>query len=241
MKLSTIFIIAAAIISLAMLTAYNFSLKASYQKGGYKDRFNELEFSSIKGLTELHVNAANRFAISIEKGDKEGLWIRDQVKGLVNVSQVGNALTIDLTNEAKERGFHTKDGDIILFSNSLNTINTAPYFTKEQKEKEWFYNHGEIRVKDLSGELLDLRLGKFTSVYMDHVKVNTLKARVGEAGFADAFLTVDSSNQIAFADLSIPGRSTIVLLNPKIVKTHYNLSDSATVTLNGSMLKGIRP
>lgn len=241
MKLSTICIIAAAIVSLGMLTAYNFSLKASYQKGGYKDRFNNLEFSNVKDLTELQINCANKFNISVEKGPKEGLWIKDELKELIKVTQVEGRLTIDMTDEAKELGYRIDEGDIILFSNSLNTINTVAYFNKEQMENKWFFNNGEIRIKGLTGDLLDLRIGRFTSVYMDHVKVATLKARVGEAGSEGSSLTVDSANHIAFADLSIPGTNKIELLNPKIIKTHYNLSDSATVSLNGEALKQINP
>ena len=238
--MSTIFIITAAVVSLGMLTAYNFSLKASYQKGGYKNRFNEMDFSQVKGVTELQVNSANRFVFNVEKGTKEGLWIRDQMKSLVKVSQVGSVLTIDLSDEAKERGFRATEGDIILFSNSLNTINTASYFTKEEQEQRWFDTSGEILVKGLTGDLLDLRLGNCTSINMDQVKVTTLKARVGEAGVVGAKLTVASTNQIAFADLSVQGKSEISLLNPKIVKTRYNLSDSATVTLNGTALEGMK-
>lgn len=239
MKLSTIFIIATAVVSLGMLTAYNFSLKASYQKGGYKNRFNEMEFSQAKGLKEVRINSANRLVINVEKGAKEGLWISNRIKGLVKVGQAGTTLTIDLTDEAREKGFRTNEGDIILFSNSLNIINTASSFTKEQHAQKRFYDNGRIRVKGLTGDLLDLRLGKFTSIHMDEVKLATLKARVGEAGMEGASLTVDALNQIGFADLSVLGRSTIELLNPKIVKTHYNLSDSATVTLSGEVLRGI--
>ncbi|SHH06819.1 hypothetical protein [Pedobacter caeni] len=241
MKLSTICIIAAAIVSLGMLTAYNFSLKASYQKGGYKDRFNNLEFSNVKDLTELQINCANKFNISVEKGPKEGLWIKDELKELIKVTQVEGRLTIDMTDEAKKLGYRIDEGDIILFSNSLSTINTVAYFNKEQMENKWFFNNGEIRIKGLTGDLLDLRIGRFTSVYMDHVKVATLKARVGEAGSEGSSLTVDSANHIAFADLSIPGTNKIELLNPKIIKTRYNLSDSATVSLNGEALKQINP
>jgi hypothetical protein len=241
MKLSTIFIITAAVVSLGMLTAYNFSLKASYQKGGYKDRFNEMEFSSVKGLTAVQINAANKFAINIEKGGKEGLWIKDGMKDLVKISQVGSTLTIDLTDEAKERNFNTNDDDIILFSNTLSTISTVPYFTKEEEEEGgWRHDGGDIRIKGLSVDALNLHIGKFTSIYMNHVKTGMLKATVGEVGPEEAGLTVDSSNEIAFADLSVPGKSKISLLNPKIVKTRYNLSDSATVTLNGAALEGMK-
>lgn len=240
MKLSTIFIIATAVVSLGMLTAYNFSLKASYQKGGYKDRFNEMEFSSVKGLTAVQINAANKFAIKIEKGGKEGLWIRDGIKDLVKISQAGATLTIDLTDEAKKRYFNNNEDDIILFSNTLNAVSTVPYFTKEEDEGGWRHDNGDIRITGLNVDALNLRIGKFTSIYMNHVKAGILKATVGEAGAEGSALTVDSSNEIAFADLSVPGKSKISLLNPKIVKTRYDLSDSATVTLNGTALAGMK-
>lgn len=240
MKLSTIFIIATAVVSLGMLTAYNVSLKASYQKGGYKDRFNEMEFSSVKGLTAVQINAANKFAINIEKGEKEGLWIRDRLKGFVKVSQVGATLTIDLTDEGKKRNLNRNEDDMILFSNTLSAISTAPYFTEEENEGGWHHDSGDIRIKGLKVDALNLLIGKFTSIYMNHVKTGTLKATVGEIGTGEAGLTVDSANEIAFADLSVPGKSKISLLNPKIVKTRYNLSDSATVTLNGTALEGMK-
>lgn len=240
MKLSTIFIIATAVVSLGMLTAYNVSLKASYQKGGYKDRFNEMEFSSVKGLTAVQINAANKLAINIEKGGKEGLWIRDRIKSFVKISQAGATLTIDLTDEGKKRNLNRNDDDIILFSNTLSTISTIPYFTKEEDEAGWRYDDGDIRINGLKVDALNLLIGKFTSIYMNHVKTGTLKATVGEAGTGEAGLTVDSANEIAFADLSVPGKSKISLLNPKIVKTCYNLSDSATVTLNGTALEGMK-
>lgn len=240
MKLSTIFIIATAVVSLGMLTAYNVSLKASYQKGGYKDRFNEMEFSSVKGLTAVQINAANKLAINIEKGGKEGLWIRDRIKSFVKISRAGATLTIDLTDEGKKRNLNRNDDDIILFSNTLSTISTIPYFTKEEDEAGWRYDDGDIRINGLKVDALNLLIGKFTSIYMNHVKTGTLKATVGEAGTGEAGLTVDSANEIAFADLSVPGKSKISLLNPKIVKTRYNLSDSATVTLNGTALEGMK-
>jgi hypothetical protein len=240
MKLSTIFIIATAVVSLGMLTAYNFSLKASYQKGGYKDRFNEMEFSSVKGLTAVQINAANKFAINIEKGEKEGLWIRDRIKNFVKVSRVGATLTIDLTDEGKGRNFNTNSDDIILFSNTLNDVSTVPYFTKQEHAEGWRHNGGDIRIKGLKVDSLNLQIGKFTSIYMSYVKTGTLTAIVGEVGIEEGSLTIDSSNEIAFADLSVSGKSAILLLNPKIVKTRYNLSDSATVTLSGAALEGMK-
>lgn len=240
MKTSTIFIITAIVISLAIVTVYNFSLKASYQTGSYKDRFYGLSLTPIQGVKALHLNSANRFEINLECGKKEGLWIREEIKDKIKVDQTGDVLTLDLTDAAKKERFTPHVKDIILITNHLQVLNATPYFTKDEIDENSLFSTGIVRIEGLNGPSLDLTIGAASQVYLSNVKVNTLNAHVYGNKLQSGLLLVDHSNEIELANLNVPGAGDLNLSNPKITKILYNLSDSANVTLNGSALKSIR-
>lgn len=239
MKTSNMLIIAALIISLGMITTYNFSLKAAYEAGNYKNRFNESEFTEIKNIKTLNVADANLISIVVEAGQKEGIWIRKRVKDRLVLKQNGEVFTIGLTDKAKEDNRRTGYDDIVLFTNSLNKLKTTAFWpVGEKKTRENVYG-GEVSLKGLRTDNFDINVSSSTTVSVNKMVLKTLKAVVGgEKG--TALLNLDSANQIEYADFEILGASHLSLSNPKIVKTRYDLSDKATVTLNGAALQEIK-
>lgn len=239
MKTSNMLIIAALIVSLGMITTYNFSLKAAYEAGEYKNRFNESEFREMKNIEILNVADANLIAIVVESGQKEGLWIRKRIKDKLVLNQVGNTLTIGLTDEARKTNRITGYDDVVLITNHLNKLNTVAYWPEGNKREDVNVYGGEVFLKGIKSPELYIHMASSTAVTMDKMTLNTLKAVVGDEKGAAA-LQLEPDNQIEFAEFAIPGASRLSLSNPKIVKTRYNLSDKATVTLNGTALQVIK-
>lgn len=239
MKTSNMLIIAAIIVTLGMLTTYNFSLKAAYQAGEYKNRFHESEFTEFKNIETLNVTAANLMAIVVEPGQKEGIWIRNRIKDRLVLKQTGTALTIGLTDEARKTSRSIGEDDIVLVVNSLKKLDTKAFFLDKNEPTDGKRYGGGVALKGIKTANLELEIGPGTAVSMDQVVLKTLKAVVGPGGDL-AVLDLGAANQIEFADFEIPGGSRLSLNNPKIVKTRYNLSDIATVTLNGTALLVIK-
>ncbi|MCX2451037.1 hypothetical protein OQX61_07105 [Pedobacter sp. PLR] len=239
MKTSNMLIIAAIIVSLGMITTYNFSLKAAYEAGDYKNRFNESEFREMKNIETLNVADANLLAIVVEPGQKEGVWIRKRIKDRLVLNQVGNTLTIGLTDEARKMGRATRYDDIVLFTNKLNKLSTVAYWPAGNKREDVNIYGGEVSLKGIKSPDLDIRMAASTSVTMNKMMLKTLRAVVGDEK-GGAALNLDQDNHIEFAEFEIPGASKLSLSNPKIVKTRYNLSDKASVTLNGAALQVIK-
>ncbi|WP_316745663.1 hypothetical protein [Pedobacter gandavensis] len=239
MKTSNMLIIAAIIVSLGMITTYNFSLKAAYEAGDYKNRFNESEFTEMKNVETLNVNAANLITVVIEPGKKEGIWIRKRIKSRVALNQEGQTLTIGLTDEAKKAIRTIGYDDIVLIVNNLSKLKTVAYWPKGNTQENVNYFGSEVVLKGLKGDNLEIMMDGSTSVSMDKAVLKTLKAVIGEEKGAAA-LNLDQDNQIEFAEFEIPGASKLTLSNPKIVKTQYNVSDKANVTLNGTALQVIK-
>ncbi|MBB2149287.1 hypothetical protein [Pedobacter gandavensis] len=239
MKTSNMLIIAALIVSLGMVTTYNFSLKAAYEAGDYKNRFKESEFREVKNIETLNITDANLIAIIVEPGKKEGIWIRKRVKEHLMLNQVGNTLTVGLTDEARKTSRLTGYEDIVLVTNGLKKLNTVAYWPKDNKRENVNVYGGEVSLKGIKSTELDIRMASSTSVTMDKMILNTLNVVVGDEK-GGAAMHLDPDNQIEFAEFAIPGASKLSLNDPKIVKTRYNLSDKATVTLNGTALQVIK-
>jgi len=72
------------------------------------------------------------------------------------------------------------------------------------------------------------------------MEMQTFNAIVGSKTSKDAELTLSSDTKINNATLNVPGNSKLTLMDPKIVKTNYLLSDSATVSLNGKVVQMIK-
>eukprot|EP01133_Synstelium_polycarpum_P012723 gene12723-14932_t len=240
MKLSTLFIVVAIVVALGTITAYNFSLRASYAKGEYKNRFSDMEFTELKSLNEFYVEGANLITVHVEPGIKEGLWIKNKLKEKLKVTAKGQTLILEPSDYAKANGLWSGIDEIILVANDLKKLKTSPYFNEEQVRSHRFPNYGEILLKGFKGNAFELQLGDYTSVSMEKCDVGAFSAWIGGEKNGNASLTINADNQIKTADLNIPGESKVSLINPKITKTSYNLSDKATVLLNGSTLQQIK-
>jgi len=239
MKTSTMFIVAAVVATFIGLTAYNFTLKASFLKGDYKNPFNGLTFNSVKDVNEVELQSANRITIRIQQGKTTGLWLRDRLKGNLVWTKDGNTLKINLTKAAKDGGFQIWDNELILIIPTATKLTSRAYHKDKEEEKRANISGG-INISGFEQEAMQLDLGKYTSAFLDKIKVDKLNAQIGNKDQGRASLVISSANQITTADFNIPGEGSLDLMDPNITKTHYTLSDKATVSLNGRALQAIK-
>jgi hypothetical protein len=237
MKTSTLFITSAVIVILIGLVACNFSLKASFLNGDYKNPFYGLEFISVTNIKEVELGSANRIVIGIQQGKAEGIWMRDRVKNKVTWSRKGNTIKIDLTDEAKESGFRIWDNDLVLVASNVNKFTSRPYFGNAAEEKSGRIS-GRTDINGFQQDSIRLDLGKFTSATLDRMKVTKLDALIGDKD-QGASLSLAQENSFDAAVFHIPGKGILYLSDPKIVKTNYNITELATVSLNGKVLQAI--
>lgn len=232
MKVSTILIISAVAASVIALTAFNLSQKSFYAKGEWRDRFYGMEYIPIKNVTDIELADAEKMEVTIEKGAKEGLYTRSTFKEHVKWSQNGNKLKLEVTEEAK-KGAPFRNENFVLILNRIDHLKTSPYVPlKFQKQ----YPKAEVLIAGFKQNQLRLDLGKTSEVIMKQVHLDSLVAVIGtkEGG---AGLTIEKDANIKVADFTIPGASGLGLNNPEIVKATYNVSEQATVLLNGTALK----
>jgi len=236
MKKSTIMITAAVLIILGSLTAFNVKIKQIYLTGSYKSRFNGMDFTPTTGLENIDIHYANRLGIQVEQGEKEGVWIRGDYKKDYVLDFNQHTLKVDITTKAKEVG-NNYLGDVVIITRNLKSIQTTSFLKKGENPTD---NTGNVDIKGFKLPSLDLNIALGVTVSLNKMKVDKLTAFVGDKKNGNASLYIASDTKINSATLNVPGRSMLTLANPKITKAVYNLSDSATVSLNGKLVQLIK-
>jgi hypothetical protein len=236
MKKSTIMITAAVLIILGALTAFNIKIKQIYLTGSYKNRFNGMEFTPLKGLEHLDIRNSNSLGIQVEQGDHEGIWINADRKKTYVTDFKGHTLKFGLSKDAEERRHHAWGGVIIITKN-LHKITTSAYLAEKENPTE---RAGNIDLRGFQLPKLDLQIALGVTVSLYKMQLDTLNAIVGDNKHGNAGLYIAADTKINTANLTVPGKSMLTLADPKITKAVYNLSDSATVSLNGKMVQMIK-
>lgn len=235
MKVSTILIIAAVSASVIALTAFNLMQKSFYQGGEWKNRFYGMEYVPLKGITDIELADAEKMQVNIEKGDKEGLYIRETSKEHVTWTKDGNKLKFEVTKKAKS-GAPFRNEDFVLVLRQIDHLKTSPYVPlKFQKE----YPRAEVTIQGFKQNYLQLDLGKQGAVKLEQMDLDSLSATIGNTE-GKASLRIQEDSKIRKAEFTIPGESGLILNNPNITKATYNVSDKATVMLNGNALQVLK-
>mgnify|MGYP007014262981 CR=1 FL=1 len=235
MKTSTILIIASVAASFIALTAFNVIQKAFYDKGEWRDRFYGMEFIPISNVSALELMDSEKMEVTVEQGKKEGLYVYKSFKEHIKWSKAGKKLSLEVIKAAKS-GAPFRNETFILVLNRIDHIKTSPYVPlKFQKS----YPRAEIQIKGFKQPALTLDLGKSGAAALTAVSIDTLTAMVGTSAGGSG-LRIEKDTQIKVANFSLPGESDLVLNNPTITKATYDVSDRATVLLNGNVLNVLK-
>lgn len=213
---------------LGVLTTYNLSLKAAYLKGTFRERFGEHTFRQLDNVKELQLKAANMIGISVEQGEREGVWISNRVKDLVKVDQAGGIVILDLKNTDPKNYQHINTGDVVMIVNKLSKISTYNYLVKGKMPENY---GGEMNIKDLSGDSFNLVIAEQGTVYIEGSRFRSFKTVVGGNKYWSR-LTVSGDNRLDTAYFDIR-KSSLELQNPAILVPHYKFGDSSRVELWG--------
>lgn len=236
MKPSTIFFIAAFLLFFGVLTAYNFSLKAAYLTGNYKKRFNNHQFTPLSGVREIQLKSANLLNISVEYGEKEGVWLGNTIKDDVKVYQQGETLFIDLNDNEKIADFSDTSNEVVVILNHLNRLRT---FYRKLNDKSEDLRVGMVYLKNLKEKEFNVILSDLSGMMIDSCEFGSLKAVIGTNG-NNSTLQITPANRIDTAAFDIRGGNFLELNNSSINKIHYKLSDSSKVYMTGKAIKSVQ-
>ena len=241
MKTSTSFLLAAALVLLASLTAYNMALRAEYRSGAYLNPLRGFEKLNFKNFTEVEVPAASVLSVKVMAGPF-GVHLNPAARKFVKVRQQGSRLVITAALPDPLAGVGW--GETVVIScpqlNSLTTGGEYELAGRPHRDKLPVTSR-KVLVKGFRQDSLRLRQDLASRVELTGNRLGLLRAVVGPTPGSHASLTLTDNNQVAAARLTILSQSELILNQGAIPTLRYELADSVRLSTTGAGLKSFRP
>jgi hypothetical protein len=238
MKTSNKFLLAALLVLLTSLTAYNMALRAEYRKGDYKDPLHGYTSLGFKGFTEIDLSAAGSANVKVVAGPF-GVRLSPHAAEFVKVSQQGTRLVVQVDFKKSEQ--YLGWGQTLVVScprlaqlTAANTYRVAGQLKGQNKT-----GPTQVQVLGFRQDSLRVRLDQASNVTLLQNRLGYLAAVAGATPGSTAGLTLAPTNYIGAADLNMQHQSELTINNVAIPQLIYHFADSAKATLTGAALHSL--
>ncbi len=220
MKTSNKLLAALAIIIVIGMTSFTILLKAEYKKAAAKSDISKQEIK-LKAFDKLEVSSENGVDISIEEGANYS------IKNAPNAKVIGSTLKIDSLTDVY--------GKVII------TMPKLPAITLKGNEIAVNIKGNANKFANNTLQVNSTATGDLNLSNCDLTNLNiTAENAVIEYKWMDSwqryyhFHLVDS--KVASTDITLKGKASLSLKNTSIVSPTFNLSDSASISIEGNAM-----
>lgn len=236
MKNSTKYLLAALLVLLASLTAYNMALRTEYRRGTYKDPLRGFTALSFKDFDEIAVPAAGTLTVKIVAGPY-GVHLSPDAAEYVHLRQQGRRLEVSVSFPARLE-YLSNSPLLIISCPRLAALHAdARYQEAGQPRVEKQYAMGHVvQVQGFRQDSLTVLADHASHVELAGNKLAWLRAEAGTSPGSHTALHVAPDNHIAAASFRLRAQSELVLDNTAIAQLQHQFGDSAKVTLTGVAL-----
>lgn len=241
MKNSSKYLLAAVLVLLASLTAYNLALRAEYRRGDYKDPLHNYVSQSFRDFTEVEVPASNVVSVKVTPGPFS-VRLNPAAAEYVHLRQQGNRLLITATFPKWRRYFGPAETVLIscphltaLTADAVYESEGKPLTTKEFADREYT----KVLVQGFRQDSLTLRQNHGSGIVLADNTLGMLRATAGAGTGSHGLLQLNADNRLAAASLALAHRSELLLDNVQIPQLRRQFGDSTKVTLTGRALGSV--
>lgn len=236
MKNSSNYLLAAVLVLLASLTAYNMALRSEYRRGDYKNPWRGYVTQSFRDFTEVAVPASNVVSVKIVPGPF-GVRLNPGATEYVHLRQQGNRLVITASFPKWRRSFGSAE-TVLISCPHLAMLSTDAVYESQGKPvtNNNFREYEKVLVQGFRQDSLTLRQDHGSCIELAGNELGRLRATAGPSPGSHGLLQLNANNRIAAASLTLAHQSELVLDNVLIPQLHRHFSDSTKVTLTGAAL-----
>jgi hypothetical protein len=240
MKNSSKFLLAAVLVLLASLTAYNMALRTEYHLGSYKDPLRGYVNLGLTNFSEVAVTASSVVGVKVVPGTFS-VRMSPRAQKYVQVRQQGRRLVITAAFPDGRRQYFGQAPAVVISCPRLGTLTTDAVYEGESQPVigKNFWNSEQILVQGFRQDSLAVRADQGSRVELAGNHLGYLGATAGASLGSHAQLQLNPDNRIAAADLTVGHQSELILNNVAIPALKYHVADSAKVTLGGAALRGL--
>jgi hypothetical protein len=238
MKTSNKLLLAALLVLLTSLTAYNMALRNEYSKGDYKDPLHGYASLGFKDFTEIDLSAAGSARVKVVAGPF-GVRLSPRAAELVKVSQQGNRLVVQV--DFKKPNQYLGWGQTLVISCprlAQLTSGTAYRVAGALQPKSKNMN-SEVQVQGFQQDSLRVRLDQASNVTLNGNKLRYLAAVAGATPGSTANLALMPTNHIGAANLDMQHQSELIINDINIPQLKCHFADSTKATLTGAALSSL--
>jgi len=239
MKNSSKYLLAAVLVLLASLTAYNMALRTEYHQGTYKDPLRGFATLPLTGFTEVAVPAAGSVSVKVVAGPYS-VHISPRVQEFVHVRQQGQRLVVEANFPVRQEFLGWGDGVVISCPRLTALTADAVYLEGGQQQAIKAYpGNRTVRVQGFVQDSLTVQADRASHVELAGNKLGLLRATTGATPGSHTTLTLGADNRIAAAKLDLQHQSELKMNNVLIPELHYVVADSAQALLGGTVLRSL--
>jgi len=239
MKNSLKYLLAALLVLLASLTAYNLALRAEYRRGNYKDPLHNYVSQPFRDFTEVAVPASSVVSVKIVPGPF-GVRLNPQAAEYVHLRQQGSRLLITATFPKWRRYFGPAETVLISCPRLAALTADAVYESQGQPLTTTnFREYEKVLVQGFRQDSLTLRQNHGSCIELADNTLGMLRATAGAGPGSHGLLQLNSNNRIAAANFTLNHQSELLLDNVQIPQLRHQFGDSAKVTLTGAALGSV--
>ena len=238
MKTSNKLLILAGLILACLLISYDFSLKAEYEKGTYKNPFKSYSSLPYMNFDKVTVKAANEMKVEIRYSRAFSVQVFDELKPAIDIKQNGGELVIQ-AKDGDRRNYLGYERGIVISMPGLSEVNASDFIRVIKQEKNStrteraYHEDNRVVVSGFDLDALTLNMISNSVIGLKDNRIGNLQALV-DGTFHESQLQIDQSDKITNADITVNSRNSLMLTDPDIGRLNHRLSDSAVLVLQGS-------
>jgi hypothetical protein len=239
MKNSSKLVLAAVLVLLASLTAYNMALRTEYRKGDFKDPLRGFATLPLTGFSEIDVPAATTLSVRIVAGPFS-VRINPRVQEFVHVRQQGTRLVIEANFPERQKFLGWGEGVVISCPRLTAVSADAVYLEAGQRRVDKSYpDNRTVQVRGFVQDSLTVRADHGSHLELAGNQLGLLRATAGATPGSHTSLSIGADNRIAAAQLRMQHQSELKINNVLIPVLRTQFADSAQVLLSGAALRSI--
>jgi hypothetical protein len=240
MKTSNKLLIAAIILVLVSLTAYNIQLvKAYHARSDVYYNYHKIE---LEDFSKINIQAGY---VQIKQGPF-AVYSSKASNGIVNISLKDNELIIEKNDLFDRRIVHDKY-DLIISCPDLEQVKMDARILKDGKKVSMLsgyisddYNANMVDISGFELDSLMILQDNSNLVNLTNNRIKNLKAELGESKGAGSMLRLDSTNHIQQAEIDVREAGRLILDNIYIERVNGNFSSTSKVSISGNSMKMLK-
>lgn len=237
MKTSNKIFVAAVVLLLSTLTAYNVALRAEHRTGNYKDPLHNYTTLGLRNFDAVSVPSVSGLKVKIVAGPF-GVRVNKEAADFVRVTQRGQQLLVSVAYPREPEYLGRQDAVVISCPRLAALTTDGTYTLAGQPPLGKLQTGGTVLVQGFRQDSLTLRQNRSNQIRLEGNTLGWLRAEAGTSPGSGSELQIGRDNRIQAADLTI-GNQGRLELNTAIASLRHQFSDSATVTLSGGAARSL--